>query len=482
MLAIVTQISIFFTLLAALLRKVQIDKVDHYNEVLFGLLLIFLNCSGIILVILTALAKPFVHLGKMLLASNHSHDGTLRGMNVVDTKEKSGFIDHFIKVSASDEEEGGWKLFHKPTKKWNDFFAYSRAEVAFRNSEGSGPVDEYRVKYEIPAPLKVVMEYALNKNREKRCYEKETYVCGKHTSSEYKQYYVAETMRGGFADRDMLVEEYNGMTHFEGEAVYYIAKRSIVNDDIYSLKKTSTMKRVRAKVVMAGYFLKRVPASSGNGESTSVVYLENIDWGGAFQGLLMNNIVPNQLMIKTDDILAHVDEKTSLFGSSISDGFADTGDIEFTTLNPNITRNLRAVSGGEIGLGEDNQISKHERYKKRDVGKLQNPILADIVGVEKLKEEILPPHIARSASGGFRNTKSLGIKEKKGGTKTSGASKSGSSSSSKKPPDEGVIVTEGKVESEAESRWVAHFDETNACHYYYNTKTHETTWEKPDGM
>ena len=167
-------------------------------------------------------------------------------------KEKSGFIDHFIKVSSSAEEEGGWKLFHKPVKKWNDFFAYSRAEVAFRNSEGSGPVDEYRVKYQIQAPFKLVREYVLNKNREKRCYEKESYLCGKRSSGEYKQYYVAEAMRGSwYADRDMLVEEYNGMTDFEGEGVYYIVKRSIVNNDICSLKRTTTLKRVRAKVVMA---------------------------------------------------------------------------------------------------------------------------------------------------------------------------------------------------------------------------------------
>ena len=52
----------------------------------------------------------------------------------------------------------------------------------------------------------------LNKNREKRCYEKESYLCGKRSSSEYKQYYAAEATRGWFADRDMLVEEYNGVT------------------------------------------------------------------------------------------------------------------------------------------------------------------------------------------------------------------------------------------------------------------------------
>ena len=51
-----------------------------------------------------------------------------------------------------------------------------------------------------------------------------------------------------------------------------------------------------------------------------------------------------------------------------------------------------------------------------------------------------------------------------------------------KPPDEGVVATDGKAENTVGSRWVAHFDETRGCHYYYDTKTHETTWEKPDDL
>ena len=100
-----------------------------------------------------------------------------------------------------------------------------------------------------------------------------------------------------------------------------------------------------------------------------------------------------------------------------------------------------------------------------------------------MKEERLPPHIAKSASGGFHNTKSLGPKEKRGGdTKTSGASKNGPSKESMETHDEGVVATDGKAENKVESRWVAHFDETRGCHYYYDTKTHETTWEKPDDL
>ena len=235
--------------------------------------------------------------------------------------------------------------------------------------------------------------------------------------------------------------------------------------------------------------MKREPASVGNGDSTSVVYLENIDWGGAFQGLLMNNIVPNQLRIKTDDILAHIDEKSSLYGSPIVGDFGE--DIEFTEMgiNPNFTRNLRTVTDGEVGLGEDNVISQHERYKNRDRKDLRNPMHdADKGGTgavgEKSKEKSLPPHVARSASGGYLNTKRLGTK---GGWRRDFYSKTGPNRESNKPPAaavevEEVVVTEAKVEKKAENRWEAVFDETRGYYYYYDKNTHETTWEKPDDL
>ena len=70
------------------------------------MILIFLNCSGILLILLTALSKPFVVVGKMIFAKHHSHDGSLRGMHVTETKEKNGFIGHFLKVALSNEKEG----------------------------------------------------------------------------------------------------------------------------------------------------------------------------------------------------------------------------------------------------------------------------------------------------------------------------------------------------------------------------------------
>ena len=57
-LAIVTQVSLFFTLFAALLKKVQIDETENYNQVVFGMLLIIVNCMGVIMILLAAIAKP----------------------------------------------------------------------------------------------------------------------------------------------------------------------------------------------------------------------------------------------------------------------------------------------------------------------------------------------------------------------------------------------------------------------------------------
>ena len=516
------------------------------------------------MMILTGLSKPAVKLGKMIFGRHHAHDGSLRGMNVTETKEKKGFIEYFIKVALSSEKDGGWDVFHKPVKRWTDFFAYSQATVEFRNSEGNGPVDEYRIKYEVQAPEKLVMDYALNKNRDKRFYEKETHLCGNHTSKVYKQYYAAEAMRGSFfADRDMLVEEFNGETIFEGETVSYIVRRSIENEEMYPLKQTTKqMKRVRANVIMAGYvFIKRGGGIPGD-ESTSVLYLENIDWGGAFQGLLMSSIVPSKLRMKTDDILAHADEAANSstagdvdFSKSFgevqgdegrgrsSSGFRDVFSGFKTSLGWGNKEKTLAIDNGRVkelelrnmycGDNEDGNItndnpmhgkrpptsfppSDREGYSKNvfiDFKQQQNRNLRSVSGetsTDKKQifvyegpnettapeepqqlldfrrprkkdagnngEKSLAPHIARSESGGYNDTKSL-----RAGNKGRKGKKTGPNRESIKPPPLKIkkVANEKKAES---SRWSTEFDEASGASYYYDKNTHETTWEKPDDL
>lgn len=107
-LAIFTQSSLLFTLLAALLRKVEVDKTDHYNEVIFGVVLIVIDvsCVGMIVLSLT-FTKPVRYLIKSILGENHSHDGTLRGMDEEETGHRQGFTNHFLAVANSSLEKGG---------------------------------------------------------------------------------------------------------------------------------------------------------------------------------------------------------------------------------------------------------------------------------------------------------------------------------------------------------------------------------------
>ena len=505
-LAIVTQISVFFTLLSALLTKVQVDKTDGYNQLFFGILLICLNSSGVVMVIGMALAEPIVSFGQLIFATNHSHDGSLRGMNVAETTEKKGFIDHFIQVSLSDEKEGGWKNFYKPVKRWTEFFNYSNAEIAFRNSNGNGPIDEYRVKFQTQAPLNIVMDYVLNKKRTKRCYEKESYVCGgDNSTSHYKQYYVVEKMGRHFRDRDMLVEEHSGMVDFEGKAFGFIARRSISNDEVCSLKKTSTMKRVRGEVIMAGYVFQEEQGSKG-AELTSVIYLENIDWGGVFKGLLMNGIVPNNLMLKVDDMLAFVEEENgeigsssksnSEFGSSESGG-DNGGGVELLVIGGQNqkSRELRAASGGNIGLGSEETFSKHEKYKKQDANvfkeELKNPVFENSSLQSNAKKKTaaakdsgisgVPSHISKFNPGDFRASEIKG-----GGRKRGDSARTGRSDEKAVEVGEAAGVPSraggngGEESKTKSSRWSTGFDETHGSVYYYDIDTHETALEKPE--
>ncbi|GMI20673.1 hypothetical protein TeGR_g13516, partial [Tetraparma gracilis] len=61
-LAIVSQVAIFFTLLAALLKRVEVDKTDDYDEDMFGFVLIFVNSLGVVMVVTSVLVKPFTKL------------------------------------------------------------------------------------------------------------------------------------------------------------------------------------------------------------------------------------------------------------------------------------------------------------------------------------------------------------------------------------------------------------------------------------
>ena len=75
-LAIVSNISIFCTLFASLLVRVNVDEDENYDQEVFGYLLIFINVMGIVMVVMETLHKPVIKLvlGKKRYDAKHKNE------------------------------------------------------------------------------------------------------------------------------------------------------------------------------------------------------------------------------------------------------------------------------------------------------------------------------------------------------------------------------------------------------------------------
>jgi hypothetical protein len=78
-LAIVSQTALFFTLLAALIRKANFDRTDGYDEGTFGGLLIGINTIGVVMVAIGVVMKP-IRMVINALTSKHVHAAPLTGV------------------------------------------------------------------------------------------------------------------------------------------------------------------------------------------------------------------------------------------------------------------------------------------------------------------------------------------------------------------------------------------------------------------
>jgi len=161
-------------------------------------------------------------------------------------------------------------------------------------------------------------------------------------------------------------------------------------------------------------------------------------------------------------------------------------------------RELRAVSGGQIGLGFGDMISKHEKYKKQalNVEELKNPVLTNmssgssgssnssyktVSDPQKVKtiasKTSIPSHISKFDIGDFRaaEMRGGGRRKQKGdsSTKVEVIEKTGDIREAVKTEEEG-----GK--KKAGGRWSSVYDENEGSYYYVDNNTHETTWRKPD--
>ncbi|GMH58049.1 hypothetical protein TL16_g02524 [Triparma laevis f. inornata] len=188
----------FFTLLAALLRKMEVDKTDHYNETIFGVMLIVINSSGVGLIVLSQLSKPVHYLVDSILGTSRSHDGTLRGTNKEQTRDQQWFVEHFLKVAKSSVEEGGWKLYVKNTAKWSQFMDYSNVTIERRCSTGHGAIDEMRAVFVVNWEFERLKSWLLNERKDLRHGVVETHEIGGgsvRTSRDKKIEYLARKMK-----------------------------------------------------------------------------------------------------------------------------------------------------------------------------------------------------------------------------------------------------------------------------------------------
>ena len=264
-----------------------------------------------------ALTKPFHFLVDAIVGERYSHNGSLRGMSKECAHDRNAFTAHFVAVAKSTGEEAGWFPYVNKRESWMKFLECSGAVVERRCSEGHGAIDETRAVFVVQWNLDRVKKWLVNDSRDLRHDEVESReIMGERSSAERQVIYIAKKMRGSFSDRDYLVERFKTALD---DGSYCIVCRSLahwarnLNDkQLHSMKESRMKKRVRATVKYEGWLLNQVDG----GMATRVTYVENVDPGGFFRGVIVNKVLPKMLRDKIDDLLAELDQVSQHSGES----------------------------------------------------------------------------------------------------------------------------------------------------------------------
>ena len=271
------------------------------------MVLIFVNCLSVGMIALSQISKPITLLLEGVFGETHSHAGILRGMCEESTRDREGFVRHFIKIASSTDKEGGWSIFSDSDVKWVQFVNYSGVKVERRCSLGKGPIDESRATFTINCTMDTAKDYLLNITRDLRHGDMESHNIGMSQGNDNpdsrRVFYLARKMKGVYGPRDFLLEGFEGELE---DGSFYIVRRSIFDESLYSMKKSKSSGRTRATVRYEGYLLSQI-----GDNSVKVIYLENVDFGGLLKGLVMSKVAPKKLRDCIDDILAYVKEKTT---------------------------------------------------------------------------------------------------------------------------------------------------------------------------
>jgi len=343
----VSQAAIFFTLFAALLKKMEVDKMDNYDQAMFGTVLIFVNCVGVVMVVGGWLVKPVGRLVKKL-GEKHVHEAALKGVGE-EHDEWSKFEAYFRELVESGREEAAWETIH--VKDWR--LVKGKAEARqwleetgvvgeWRSANGDGPRDQFRVVFEVDHGLEEVYEHLTSWGKV------EGSTLDNHSVKDYgygvMDMYYAARMPWPLSARDFLLERHAWLRGSEA----LVLTRSKGDSDA-GLKQSARGGRVRGHVDVSGYFLERAGAGR-----TRMVYITGAD----LMGLMELDWVNKRAGLMR---MAAVVASTRKLGKEKVKDVEEGGNF--------VTRQLRAISSGAVQLGGDWAKKRREKEWEKEYEK-----------------------------------------------------------------------------------------------------------------
>ncbi|GMI08230.1 hypothetical protein TrVE_jg10446 [Triparma verrucosa] len=277
-LAIACQISIFFTIFGALLIRVEIDKTDEYNQELFGQLLITVNLLAIFILAANYFQRPISWMLRVL-NNDSTHSGSIKAMGGENQDEEVSddeMVSHFEQLAMSEPFESGYTKIKLKNVLWVAWARESGAWLEWRNDAGDGQINEGRVKFTVNVGIEELKEWIENVDCEVRSNAIKHYQIGPTQEDGKRILYTSKKLPFPFRNRDYLTERVSRESQLVPGA-HVIVLRSIFDEELFKLKKSSKLGFARATMRLCGYFL--LPLDDG---STEVTFIANIDLGGLF--------------------------------------------------------------------------------------------------------------------------------------------------------------------------------------------------------
>ena len=352
LLAVVSQLSIFFTLFGALLIRVKIDETDGYDETIFGGILIAVNLAGIVMVLSSMLIKPFQILIKSF-ANHHKHDAKLKGLGQ-QHDDNENFIGYFETLALSSQEVRSHGedvicfidilnsntlllLLSIQDSGFTDvplngvdsaiWLSETHAKLEWRNSHGYGPIDEGRVTFTVKRPLDEVKSYIMNKDCELHPgviehFEISTLIHGvskkmamklKRLSKKYLEnrriLYTGRRLPFPLFNRDSLMEQFAQSSKLMTGAEVVVG-RSIFDENVFSMKKSKLRGFSRTDIHLKGYFLRQTPHDEEN--STDVIFIAGVNGNIHFGALIAERVAIRGLKKVVKNLQSLEEEDCSL--------------------------------------------------------------------------------------------------------------------------------------------------------------------------